>query len=105
MFISTSIFAFDFDDRSQPVRAWETVFDGEVSEAVEEAKEATRSHAGGLVVKREERPVEGDEGDPLKLFQASCPVGPANLAGSWSVVVSRVRIEFRASRRPELPTR
>ncbi|RWY80901.1 hypothetical protein [Rhizobium sp. WSM1325] len=68
-FTSISIFAFDLDDRGQPVRAWETAFYGVEAEAVEEAKEAARSHAGALVVKREGHPAVGEVGDPVVLFQ------------------------------------
>ncbi|TBZ45297.1 hypothetical protein E0H44_17135 [Rhizobium leguminosarum bv. viciae] len=69
-FTSISIFAFDLDDRGQPVRTWETVFDGDGAGAVEEAREAARTHAGALVVKREGHPAVGEVGDPIVLFQS-----------------------------------
>lgn len=68
-FTSISIFAFDLDDRGQPVQVWETVVDGDEPEAVEEAKELAKAHAGTLVVKREDRPAVGEEGDPIVVFR------------------------------------
>ena len=58
-FTSISIFAFDLDDRGQPIQVWETVVDGDEPGAVEEAKELAKDHAGTLVVKREGRPALG----------------------------------------------
>jgi hypothetical protein len=37
-FSSTSIFAFDLDERGRPGQAWETVVDGAEAKAIEEAK-------------------------------------------------------------------
>ncbi|MBY3003003.1 hypothetical protein [Rhizobium leguminosarum] len=68
-FTSISIFAFDLDDRGPPVRAWERVSVGKEAGAVEEAREAARTHAGALVVKREGHPAVGELGDPVILFQ------------------------------------
>lgn len=68
-FTSISIFAFDVDDRGQPVQVRETVVGGDEQEAVEEAKELAKDHAGTLVVKREGRPAVGEEGDLVVVFQ------------------------------------
>jgi hypothetical protein len=68
-FTAFSIFAFDFDDRGQPVQVWETVVDGNKADAVEEANELVHEHAGTLVVKREGSPAVGEEGDPIIVFQ------------------------------------
>ncbi|MDM9644824.1 hypothetical protein [Rhizobium sp. S163] len=68
-FTSISIFAFDLDDRGQPIQVWKTVFDGDEAHAVAKAKEAASGHAGILVVKREGRPAVGEEGDPIIVFQ------------------------------------
>ena len=68
-FTSISIFAFDHDDRGQPIQVWETVVDGDEVGAVEEAKNFAQDQAGTLVVKREGRPAVGEEGDPIIVFQ------------------------------------
>lgn len=68
-FTSLSIFTFDLDDRGQPLQVWETVVDGTEADAIEEAKEAAKGHAGALVVKREGHPSVGEEGDPIIVFQ------------------------------------
>jgi hypothetical protein len=46
---SISIFAFDLNERGDPIQAWETVADVTEAEAVEQAKELARRHAGALV--------------------------------------------------------
>lgn len=66
---SISIFAFDLDDRGQPIQAWETVVEGTQVKAIEEAKDAATRHAGVLVVKRDGRPSVGEEGDPMVVFR------------------------------------
>ncbi len=68
-FTSTSIFAFDLDDRGQSVQVWETVVGGDEPEAVEEAKELAKDSARTLVVRREGRPAVGEEGDPIVVFR------------------------------------
>jgi hypothetical protein len=47
-FSSLSIFAYDLDDRGEPVQAWETVVGETEAEAIGEAKEAAGHHAGVL---------------------------------------------------------
>jgi len=69
VFSSITVFAFDLDDRGQPVQVWETVVDDETG-AVEEAKELAKRHAGALVVKREGHLAIGEEGDPIIIFQS-----------------------------------
>lgn len=66
---SISIFAFDLDDRGQPIQAWETVVEGTQVKAIEEAKDAATRHAGVLVVKRDGRPSVGEESDPMVVFR------------------------------------
>jgi hypothetical protein len=68
-FSSISIFAFDLDEKGQPVQAWETVVNETEAAAIEEAKELAMRHAGALIVKREGRPAIGEEGDPIIVFQ------------------------------------
>lgn len=68
-FTSISIFAFDLNERGQPLQVWETVVDGTEAEAIEEAKELAKGHAGAIVTKREGRPAVGEEGDPIIIFQ------------------------------------
>ena len=69
-FSALSIFAYDLDDRGEPIQAWETVVSGTEEEAIAEAKEATSRHAGVLVVRRDGRPAVGEEGDPVVVFRA-----------------------------------
>ncbi|TAV41671.1 hypothetical protein [Rhizobium leguminosarum] len=69
-FMSLSIFAYDLDERGQPIQAWETVVGHDEAEAVREAKEHAGRHAGILVVKREGKPAVGEEGDPIIVFQS-----------------------------------
>ncbi len=69
-FSSLSIFAFDLDDRGQPVQAWETVVGGTEAEAIAEAQDAVFRHAGVLVVRRDGSPSVGEEGEPIVVFQA-----------------------------------
>ena len=69
-FSSLSIFAYDLDDRGEPVQAWRTVVDGTEVEAIAEAKEAGSRQAGVLVVRRDGRPSLGEEGDPVVVFRA-----------------------------------
>jgi hypothetical protein len=68
-FTSLSIFAFDLNERGDPIQAWETVVDDTEAEAVDHAKELAKRHAGALVVKREGHPAIGEEGDPIIVFQ------------------------------------
>ncbi len=68
-FSSLSIFAYDHDDRGEPVQAWETVVGETEAEAIGEAKEAAGHHAGVLVVRRDGRPAVGEEGDPVVVFR------------------------------------
>ena len=68
-FSSLSIFAYDLDDRGEPVQAWETVVADTETQAIAEAKEAAARHAGVLVVRRDGRPAVGEEGDPVVVFR------------------------------------
>jgi hypothetical protein len=68
-FTSISIFAFDLDERGDPIQAWETVVDDTETETVDHAKELAKRHAGVLVVRREGRRAVGEEGDPIIVFQ------------------------------------
>lgn len=69
-FSSISIFAFDLDERGQPVQAWETVVDESEEGAVEEARAMASQHAGVLVVRRDGNPVVGEEGEPIVVFRS-----------------------------------
>jgi len=69
-FFAFSIFAYELDDRGEPIQAWETVANGTEEEAIAEAKEAASRHAGVLVVRRDGRPAVGEEGDPVVVFRA-----------------------------------
>jgi hypothetical protein len=68
VFTSISIFAFDLDETGHPVQAWETVVAATEAEAIDEAKELAKTHAGVLVVKREGHPAIGEEGDPIIVY-------------------------------------
>lgn len=58
-FTAISIFAFDLDDRGQPIQVWETVVESNEADAIEEAKELAYEHAGTLVVSEKAVPPLG----------------------------------------------
>ncbi len=67
-FTSISIFAYDLNERGDPIQAWKTVAESEAA-AIEEAKDAATRHAGVLVVRRDGKPSVGEEGDPMVVFR------------------------------------
>jgi hypothetical protein len=68
-FKSISIFAYDIDQRGNPVQAWETVVDESEEDAIAHATKLAAHHAGALVVKREGRPARRRSDNRLPVWR------------------------------------